>query len=61
MDDRPFSIGQVFNSKANQEDVYASIRPMVKKFLEGYCCNVMAYGQSGTGKSFTMGLQSEVR
>jgi len=61
VEDRPFVVGQFFNSEANQEDVYTSIQPLVKKFLEGYSCNVMAYGQSGTGKSFTMGLQSEVR
>lgn len=61
VEDRPFTIGKVFNSNADQEDLYTAIQPLVKKFLEGYSCNVMAYGQSGTGKSFTMGLQSDVR
>lgn len=61
MEDRPFTIGQVFNSTSSQEDVYTSVQPLVQKFLKGYSCNVMAYGQSGTGKSFTMGLQSDVR
>lgn len=50
MEDRPFTVGQVLNQTATQEDVYASIEPMVKKFLEGDSCNVIAYGQSGTGK-----------
>ncbi|XP_037025615.1 kinesin-like protein Nod isoform X2 [Bradysia coprophila] len=59
VEDRPFTVGKVFRSTATQEDVYASIEPLVQKFLQGYSCNVMAYGQSGTGKSFTMGLQSD--
>lgn len=58
MEDRQFTIGQVFNSNSSQQDVYTSIQPLVQKFLEGYSCNVMAYGQSGTGKSHTMGLET---
>ncbi|KAJ6638156.1 Kinesin-like protein Nod, partial [Pseudolycoriella hygida] len=59
VEDRPFTIGHVFDNKCSQEDIYTSIQPIVKKFLEGYSCNVMAYGQSGTGKSYTMGLQAD--
>ncbi len=60
VDDRPFTIGQVFDPESSQDDVYSSIKQLVRKFLDGYSCNVMAYGQSGTGKSYTMGLQAEV-
>lgn len=36
------------------------IEPMIEKVLNGFYCTVLAYGQTGTGKSFTMGLQQEV-
>ncbi len=38
-----------------QIDVYKSIvHPLIKEVLAGYNCTVFAYGQTGTGKTFTM-------
>ena len=30
------------------------VSPLVKEVLQGYNCTVFAYGQTGTGKTFTM-------
>ncbi len=41
------------NSK--QADVYdLVVKPLVREVIEGYNCTVFAYGQTGTGKTFTM-------
>lgn len=38
-----------------QLDVYnQTARPIVSKVLEGYNGTIFAYGQTGTGKTFTM-------
>lgn len=39
-----------------QEQVYQkSVHPLVSRFLEGYNITVLAYGQTSSGKSYTMG------
>lgn len=38
-----------------QIDVYKSVvSPLLEEVLQGYNCTVFAYGQTGTGKTFTM-------
>jgi kinesin family protein 11 len=38
-----------------QIDVYMSVvHPVINEVLAGYNCTVFAYGQTGTGKTFTM-------
>jgi kinesin family protein 11 len=38
-----------------QIDVYMSVvHPVIHEVLAGYNCTVFAYGQTGTGKTFTM-------
>lgn len=34
--------------------------PLVSKTLQGFSCTAFAYGQTGTGKTYTMGLHSAV-
>jgi len=34
----------------------ALILPLVDKLLEGFQCTALAYGQTGTGKSYSMGM-----
>lgn len=51
----------ILDGLADQEDLFARlVAPMVDKLLSGFYCTVLAYGQTGTGKSYTMGLHSEV-
>lgn len=30
------------------------VHPMIREVLQGYNCTVFAYGQTGTGKTYTM-------
>ena len=32
----------------------AAIQPFVENVLEGFNCTIFAYGQTGTGKTYTM-------
>ncbi|KAF9419822.1 hypothetical protein BGZ94_009315 [Podila epigama] len=53
---RHFTFDQVFGTHATQEDVYqGSVKRMVDKFMEGYNVTIMAYGQTSSGKTYTMG------
>lgn len=33
---------------------HGAISPIVKEVMEGFNCTVFAYGQTGTGKTYTM-------
>ncbi|XVE76319.1 hypothetical protein DITRI_Ditri12bG0162400 [Diplodiscus trichospermus] len=53
--DRVFSFDKVFGPKAQQRTIYdQAIAPVVNEVLDGFNCTVFAYGQTGTGKTFTM-------
>ncbi|CAG9467166.1 unnamed protein product [Pedinophyceae sp. YPF-701] len=45
---------RVFTPEATQQDVFESIEDSIDGALEGYNTTVFAYGQTGTGKTFTM-------
>ena len=46
---------QVFGPTAHQKDLYEqAITPIVNEVLEGFNCTIFAYGQTGTGKTYTM-------
>lgn len=46
---------QVFGPKSRQQDVFNhAVVPLVNEVLDGYNCTVFAYGQTGTGKTYTM-------
>lgn len=50
-----FNFDVVFGPESKQMDVYNEIaRPIVDKVLQGYNGTILAYGQTGTGKTFTM-------
>jgi kinesin family protein C2/C3 len=40
--------------QATQEDVYSEVRPLVESALDGCNVCILAYGQTGAGKTFTM-------
>ncbi|GLD91784.1 hypothetical protein PINS_up000317 [Pythium insidiosum] len=53
--DRAFTFDAVFGVDSGQHAIYrASVEPLVDCFLEGYNATVLAYGQTGTGKTHTM-------
>jgi kinesin family protein 11 len=46
---------QVFGPKSRQQDVFNhAVVPLVGEVLDGYNCTIFAYGQTGTGKTYTM-------
>lgn len=52
---KTFSFDKVFGPESTQEQVYQNVvSPVIKEVLKGYNCTVFAYGQTGTGKTFTM-------
>ena len=50
-----FSFDAVFSHQSTQDEVYAAVKPLVESCFDGYNSTVFAYGQTGTGKTFTMG------
>ncbi|VAH01322.1 unnamed protein product [Triticum turgidum subsp. durum] len=53
--DRTFAFDKVFGPSSKQKDLFEqSISPIVHEVLEGYNCTIFAYGQTGTGKTYTM-------
>ncbi|CAJ0756468.1 17340_t:CDS:10 [Entrophospora sp. SA101] len=53
-----FTFDHVFNDNSSQKDVYDhSVRSKVDSFLEGYNVTILTFGQSSSGKTYTMGLK----
>ncbi|CAL5207412.1 unnamed protein product [Lathyrus oleraceus] len=53
--DRVFTFDKVFGPSAKQKDLYdQAVVPIVNEVLEGFNCTIFAYGQTGTGKTYTM-------
>jgi hypothetical protein len=50
-----FVFDKVFAEGVDQQGVWDYISESVGAFLQGYNVSVLAYGQSGAGKSYTMG------
>ncbi|KAF3494445.1 hypothetical protein DY000_02058417 [Brassica cretica] len=55
-DTETYEFDEVLTESASQKRVYQVVaKPVVESVLEGYNGTVMAYGQTGTGKTFTLG------
>ncbi|RLN42152.1 hypothetical protein C2845_PM01G11020 [Panicum miliaceum] len=53
--DKTFTFDKVFGPKSQQRLIYDhAVAPIVNNVLEGYNCTVFAFGQTGTGKTYTM-------
>ncbi|XAR62064.1 Minus-end-directed kinesin ATPase [Bertholletia excelsa] len=51
---KTYKFDRVYMPKDDQVDVFADASPMVVSVLDGYNVCIFAYGQTGTGKTFTM-------
>ncbi|XP_006113236.2 kinesin-like protein KIF11 [Pelodiscus sinensis] len=52
---KTYTFDMVFGAQAKQIDVYRNVVcPILDEVIMGYNCTVFAYGQTGTGKTFTM-------
>ncbi|CAN6608626.1 kinesin-like protein Kip1p [Trichomonascus vanleenenianus] len=50
-----YTVDRVFGAEADQSMVFDEIvAPIVDDFLSGMNCTIFAYGQTGTGKTYTM-------
>ncbi|PYH43794.1 kinesin family protein [Aspergillus saccharolyticus JOP 1030-1] len=50
-----FVFDRVFSEAVDQDGVWEYLSDSVTSFLQGYNVSILAYGQSGAGKSYTMG------
>lgn len=54
-DERHYDFDGTFGQDSRQEDVFETIAmPCLNHAVNGFCSALMCYGQTGTGKSFTM-------
>ncbi|PSR74150.1 hypothetical protein PHLCEN_2v10106 [Hermanssonia centrifuga] len=52
---RTYPFDLVFGPEADQAMIYHDVvSPMLEEVLQGYNCTLFAYGQTGTGKTYTM-------
>ncbi|PRT53332.1 Kinesin-like protein bimC [Wickerhamiella sorbophila] len=50
-----YTVDRVFGAGTDQRTLYEeTIQPLVQDFISGLNCTVFAYGQTGTGKTYTM-------
>ncbi|KAE8672129.1 Armadillo repeat-containing kinesin-like protein 3 [Hibiscus syriacus] len=55
-----YEFDELLTESASQKRVYEVVaKPVVESVLDGYNGTVMAYGQTGTGKTFTLGRLGE--
>jgi hypothetical protein len=50
-----FVFDRVFGEDIEQEGIWEYLQESVGSFVQGYNVSILAYGQSGAGKSYTMG------
>ncbi|XKL68990.1 hypothetical protein PGB90_006759 [Kerria lacca] len=52
---KTFTFDAVYDWTSKQEDLYdETVRPLVESVLNGFNATIFAYGQTGTGKTYTM-------
>ena len=50
-----FVFDRVFSSDVMQDGIWEYLSESINAFTQGYNVSLLAYGQSGAGKSYTMG------
>ncbi|XP_039372018.1 kinesin-like protein KIF21A isoform X7 [Mauremys reevesii] len=59
--DKAFTFDYVFNIDSRQEEIYDQcVEKLIEGCFEGYNATVFAYGQTGAGKTYTMGTGFDV-
>ncbi|KAI0011928.1 kinesin-domain-containing protein [Xylariaceae sp. FL0662B] len=55
LSDKTYNFDRVFSQAADQSMIYDDVvKPILEEMLAGYNCTIFAYGQTGTGKTYTM-------
>ncbi|KAJ8612119.1 hypothetical protein CTAYLR_002420 [Chrysophaeum taylorii] len=53
--EKAFHVDKAFGPYAGQRDIFDQVvRPVVEEMLQGYNATIFAYGQTGTGKTYTI-------
>ncbi|EFJ30471.1 hypothetical protein SELMODRAFT_3347, partial [Selaginella moellendorffii] len=51
---RNYLFDKVFHAASLQDDVFSEVEPIIRSAMDGSNVCIFAYGQTGTGKTFTM-------
>ena len=51
---KTFSFDKIYNSAATQNDIFSDTKKLVQSAIDGYNVCIFAYGQTGTGKTYTI-------
>lgn len=51
---KEFEFDKLFQQESSQEDIFTEVEPILTSALDGHNVCVLAYGQTGTGKTYTM-------
>jgi hypothetical protein len=55
VENHSFRFKRIFPGETTQDQIFLSIGvPLVEPMMDGYNCGVLAYGQTGAGKTFTL-------
>ncbi|KAI9733056.1 MAG: kinesin motor protein cin8 [Cirrosporium novae-zelandiae] len=55
LSNKTYTFDKVFSAAADQSIIYEDVMaPILEEMLAGFNCTVFAYGQTGTGKTYTM-------
>ncbi|KAI0178971.1 kinesin-domain-containing protein [Hypoxylon sp. FL1284] len=55
LSNKTYNFDRVFSQAADQSMLYDDVvKPVLEEMLGGYNCTIFAYGQTGTGKTYTM-------
>ncbi|UNI23425.1 Kinesin- motor protein [Purpureocillium takamizusanense] len=55
LSNKTYSFDRVFSQAADQNMIFDdTVKPILEEMLAGYNCTIFAYGQTGTGKTYTM-------
>ncbi|XP_023227883.1 chromosome-associated kinesin KIF4-like [Centruroides sculpturatus] len=59
---KKFSFDYVFDERGTQEQLYRiSVQPLLEKVRKGCNGTILTYGQTNTGESYTMGIDSAIQ
>lgn len=56
VENQPFYFDNIFNSDSRQKDIFESVENSIESMFNGFNVSILAYGSSGTGKTYTMGM-----